>query len=105
MIPVRPRARVPKLRKLAASTCCRGPAYLITHAQFSYDGLDRTLTAVDDDYQVEMTWDSVGNLLKDRQGYNSQGQEQWMTGTTGSFFSGLAKGMCWMAQSLLSVVR
>ena len=72
------------LDRLTYRTVTRGTNVLgSTYEQFSYDGLDRTLTAVDDDYQVEMTWDSVGNLLKDRQGYNAQGQEQWMSVRTG----------------------
>ncbi len=40
------------------------------------------LTAADDDFQVELTWDSMGNVLKDRQGYNAQGQEKWKAVTT-----------------------
>ncbi len=72
------------LDRLTYRTVTRGTGVLgSTYEQFSYDGLDRMLTAVDDDYQVEMTWDSVGNLLKDRQGYNAQGQEQWMSVRTG----------------------
>ena len=56
----------------------RGTGVLGTTAEsYSYDALDRILTAVDDDYQVELTWDSVSNLLQDRQGYTVQGQEKW----------------------------
>ena len=46
-----------------------------TAESYTYDALDRMLTAVDDDYQVEFQYDSVGNLLTDKQGYTPQGQE------------------------------
>ena len=50
---------------------------------FTYDALNRLLTAIDDDYQVHMTWDSVGNLLKEKQGYAVSGSEKWKTVTAG----------------------
>ena len=50
---------------------------------FTYDALNRLLTAIDDDYQVHMTWDSVGNLLKEKQGYSVSGSEKWKTVTAG----------------------
>ncbi len=69
-------------RKTYASVT-RGTGVLgSTFEQFSYDALGRALTAVDDDFQVELTWDSVGNLLKERQGYNVQGQEKWKSVAT-----------------------
>ncbi len=69
-------------RKTYASVT-RGTGVLgSTFEQFTYDALGRALTAVDDDFQVELTWDSVGNLLKERQGYNAQGQEKWKSVTT-----------------------
>ncbi|MCC7139441.1 MAG: hypothetical protein IT460_13540 [Planctomycetes bacterium] len=46
---------------------------------FTYDALDRVVTAVDDDYRVESVHDSVGNLTHQRQGYNVSGQEKWKT--------------------------
>ena len=53
-----------------------------TSESFSYDALGRMLTAVNDDYQVELPCDSVGNLLQDKQGYNVLGSEQWKTVST-----------------------
>ncbi len=44
---------------------------------YTYDGLDRMLSAIDNDYQVEFTYDSVNNLLRERQGYTASGQEKW----------------------------
>ncbi len=69
-------------RKTYASVT-RGTGVLgSTFEQFTYDALGRALTAVDNDFQVELTWDSVGNLLKERQGYTTQGQERWKSVTT-----------------------
>ncbi len=69
-------------RKTYASVT-RGTGVLgSTFEQFTYDALGRMLTAVDDDFQDDLTWDSVGNLLKERQGYNAQGQEKWKSVTT-----------------------
>jgi RHS repeat-associated protein len=44
--------------------------------------MGRMLTAVDDDFQVELSWDSVGNLLQDRQGYTAVGSERWQAVNT-----------------------
>lgn len=66
------------LNRLTARSVARGTGVLGTTAEsYTYDALDRLLTAVDDDYQVQKTWDSVGNLVRDRQGYNISGNERW----------------------------
>ena len=46
---------------------------------YGHDGLGRMLTATDDDAKVVMTYDSVDNLLADKQGYNVTGSELWKT--------------------------
>ena len=40
-----------------------------TFEGFTYDALDRMTFAEDDDSQIEFDWDSVGNLIEERQGY------------------------------------
>ena len=53
-----------------------------TAETYTYDAMGRMLTAVDDDFQVELSWDSVGNLLQDRQGYTAVGSERWQAVNT-----------------------
>ena len=55
-----------------------------TQENFSYDALGRMLSAVDDDARVVMTYDSVGHMLTDKQGYNVTGSELWKT-VTGTY--------------------
>ena len=58
------------VNRLTARSVSRGTGVLGTTAEsYTYDALNRMLTAVDDDYQVEFTYDSVGNQLSDKQGY------------------------------------
>ncbi len=65
--------------RLTARSVTRGTGVQGTTAEaYTYDALDRMLTASDDDYQIENTWDSVGNLLKQRQGYTG-GSPLWKT--------------------------
>ena len=54
-----------------------------TQENFTYDALGRMLSAVDDDARVVMTYDSVGHMLTDKQGYNVTGSElrRTVTGT------------------------
>ena len=49
---------------------------------YTYDALNRMLTAKDNDYEVQFTYDSVGNELKETQGYTVTGQEKWRTVTS-----------------------
>ena len=53
-----------------------------TSETYSYDALNRMLTAKDNDYEVQFTYDSVGNELKETQGYTVTGQEKWRTVTS-----------------------
>ena len=66
--------------RLTVRSVARGSGVQGTTAEtFTYDALDRVVTAVDDDYRVESVHDSVGNLTQQRQGYNVSGQEKWKT--------------------------
>jgi len=69
-----------QISRLTARTISRGSGVQGTTVEaYGYDALSRTLIAADDDYQVELTWDSVGNLLQEKQGYATSGQEKWKT--------------------------
>ena len=53
-----------------------------TSEVYTYDALNRMTKAWDTDYEVQFTYDSVGNELKETQGYTVTGQEKWRTVTS-----------------------
>ncbi len=82
------------LDRLTSRSIVRGTGVLGTSAEsYTYDALGRVLTAVDDDYQVEFTWDSVGNTLTEKQGYTAIGQEKWKTVTAAFTDAGSLSGI------------
>ncbi len=71
------------LSRLTSRTVNRATGVLGTTSEtYSYDALNRMLTAKDNDYEVQFTYDSVGNELKETQGYTVTGQEKWRTVTS-----------------------
>ncbi len=71
------------LSRLTSRAVNRATGVLGTTSEtYSYDALNRMLTAKDNDYEVQFTYDSVGNELKETQGYTVTGQEKWRTVTS-----------------------